>query len=295
MAEYPIPTTAPAPGGAATGGSRRKRSARALRWLAVALIVLGALALADGIVTLVWQEPITALIARIHQDQLSGELHSVEQARPNAAIERELAGIDDQRARIAFLAQAMQRTVQNGHPVGRISIPSIGASFVVVDGTDTGDLESGPGVYSPASFPGIGFPGSGRTTAIAGHRTTYLAPFRHIDALRAGQTIQLAMPYGHFTYTVIGHRIVQPTDVGAAIADLGYDRLVLSACTPLFSAEKRLLVYARMTRVVPEGAARLLTGGQLPQTITQPLHPAAPRELPPVLKSLGPYYIPPES
>ena len=66
------------------------------------------------------------------------------------------------------------------------------------------------------------------------------------------------MPYAHFTYTVIGQRVVQPTDVQAAVANVGYTRLVLSACTPLFSAEKRLLVFARLTRTVPVGAARLL-------------------------------------
>ena len=55
------------------------------------------------------------------------------------------------------------------------------------------------------------------------------------------------MPYAHFTYTVIGQRVVLPTDVAAAVSNVGYTRLVLSACTPLFSAEKRLLVYARLT------------------------------------------------
>ena len=69
------------------------------------------------------------------------------------------------------------------------------------------------------------------------------------------------MPYAHFTYTVIGQRVVLPTDVSRRrSASVGYTRLVLSACTPLFSAEKRLLVYARLTRTVPVGAARVLPG-----------------------------------
>ena len=63
------------------------------------------------------------------------------------------------------------------------------------------------------------------------------------------------MPYAHFIYTVTGHRVVEPTDVRAAIAQVGYSRLVLSACTPLFSAAKRILVYARLTSAVPVGAA----------------------------------------
>ncbi len=291
MADHTITSTAPATG---VPPARRpaSRTSRATRWLAIALILAGAVALADGIVTLVWQEPISALIATLRQDRLRGELREVEEAPPTAAEEHALAGIADERSRIAFLAGAEQGGARAGSPVGRIVIPRIGASFVVVSGTGTSELESGPGVYSRAQFPGTGFPGSGATTAIAGHRTTYLAPFRHIDTLAPGNTVRLQMPYGDFVYTVIGRRVVQPQNVAAAVADLGYDRLVLSACTPLFSAEKRLLVYARLTSAVPVGAARLLVGGQLARQLVYPLHPVRQRPLPPVLKSFGPYLIP---
>lgn len=64
------------------------------------------------------------------------------------------------------------------------------------------------------------------------------------------------MPYGRFTYTVTGEKSVLPTDVRAAIDYVGYTRLVLSACTPPFSAAERLLVFARFKRVVAVGAAR---------------------------------------
>jgi sortase A len=154
---------------------------------------------------------------------------------------------------------------------------------VVVKGTDTPDLESGPGIYSETSFPGVA-----GTTAIAGHRTTYLAPFRHIDELHGGNRILLNMPYAHFTYTVIGQRVVLPTDVSAAVSNVGYSRLVLSACTPLFSAEKRLLVYARLTKTVPVGAARVLPGRPAIQPIeASPAAAPAPR-LPTVLKPAQP-------
>lgn len=259
----------------------------------MALIAAGALVLADGVVTLLWQEPISALIATIRQDRLGGELRRAEDARPTAAEERALEGIADQRARIAYLAALEQRTSHPGSAVGRILIPSIGADFVVVDGTGTSELESGPGIYSQATFPGTGFPGTGATTAIAGHRTTYLAPFHDINQLAAGDSITLQMPYARLTYNVLGQRVVQPQDVRAAVADVGYERLVLSACTPLFSAAKRLLVYAKLTRVLPVGAARLLTGGQVARPLEYPLHPAPPRQLPPMLKSLAPYYVAP--
>jgi sortase A len=254
--------------------SRRRRtgSSRALRVLAIVLIVAGMVALADAVVTLVWQEPFSALYAKLRQNDLSGALAKVDHAAPTASEERVLADLADVRRRVAFLAGRFEGHAKNGSAVGRIVIPRIGADFVVVDGTDESDLQSGPGVYPETVFPGMA-----GTTAIAGHRTTYLAPFRHIDALHAGNTIRLQMPYAHFTYTVMSKRIVAPTDVEAAVGNVGYSRLVLSACTPLFSAAKRLLVYARLTSVTPIGAARLplahrppgadetLTGAQLEQ------------------------------
>jgi sortase A len=259
-------------------GRAARRSSRALRALAVLLIGAGVLALADGIVTLVWQEPLSALYANLRQDSLDGALHKIEGTQPTVAEQRTLATLSDQRRRIRYLASELERRVGDGGAIGRISIPRIGVSFVVVNGTSTEDLESGPGILSQTRFPG-----GGRTTAIAGHRTTYLAPFRHVDALAPGNLISLRMPYAQFTYRVIGHRVVQPTDVQAAVANLGYDRLVLSACTPLFSAAKRLLVFARLTRTEPRGAALRLPGG----AIAHPFGTApARRSLPPVLKPL---------
>jgi sortase A len=278
-------TSGPSPSGLAGGRSWGSRGVRAL---AVAMIALGALLLIDAGVTLVWQEPISALYALLRQDRLGGELRRVERLAPTPAERRTLASLADERQRITFLARELRRRAGDGSPVGRIVIPRIGASYVVVNGTDTQDLESGPGIYRETSFPGIA-----GTTAIAGHRTTYLAPFRNINLLSRGNRIEVNMPYGQFTYTVTGQRVVAPTDVSAAVARVGYSRLVLSACTPLFSAEKRLLVYARLTRIVPEGAARLLPGGVLAQPIVTPASSARGRHrrLPPMLESLDPHVV----
>jgi sortase A len=253
----------------------RTRRQKAVRVLAIALIAVGAIALVDAGVTLVWQEPFSALYARLRQNDLSGALAKVERAAPSPREERALVDLADVRRRVAFLAGTLEGRSREGSPVGRIRIPGIGASFVVVKGTGSTDLQSGPGIYPETVFPGMA-----GTTAIAGHRTTYLAPFRHIDLLHAGSTIELDMPYAHFTYTVIGKRVVAPTDVMAAVGNVGYTRLVLSACTPLFSAAKRLLVFARLTRTLPVGAARVpvanrppgadeaLTGNQLEEPAT---------------------------
>jgi len=282
-------TSSAGPG--ARPGSRRWRSGRgrAARALAILLILAGALVLADVVVTLVWQEPVSALYASLRQDHLNGDLQRVERAAPSPVERRALASIADERRRIAYLAGELERHAGDGSPVGRIVIPRIGASFVVVNGTNTEDLKSGPGILGETRFPG-----DGATTAIAGHRTTYLAPFRNIDALKPGSVIRVEMPYAQFTYSVIGQRVVEPTDVQAAIADVGYSRLVLSACTPLFSAAQRLLVFARLTRTVPVGAARILPGGALSSPIEAPPRVAKSRPaLPPVLESLDPNRVAP--
>lgn len=233
-----------------------RRAWRALSWL---LILAGIFALADATVTLVWQEPFSALYARIQQDRLSSALHKVELAQPTPVERRQLSFLPAQRQRIAFLASELQHHAPRGGPVGTIHIPSLGIAYVLVNGTGVSELEKGPGVFPETNFPGIA-----GTTAIAGHRTTYLAPFRHIDALHRGNRIVLNMPYAHFTYIVTGHRVVSPNNVGAAVNSVGYSRLVLSACTPLFSAAQRLLVFARLTRTVPVGAARLSPAARVP-------------------------------
>ncbi len=240
--------------------SRRPPGRRRLRALSTLLILLGVLVLIDGVVTLAWQEPISALYAKLEQDQLRGTLRGIERARPDRAEQAQLVRLSEEH-RIAFLARRLQHTARPGSPIGSIHIPRIGADFVVIDGTGTSELEKGPGLYRETHLPGLG-----STTAIAGHRTTWLAPFRHIDELRPGDSIRLDMPYGHFLYTVTGQRVVEPSDVRAATAQLGYSRLVLSACTPLFSAAKRILVYARLRGATPVGAAvrsEPLRGGSL--------------------------------
>ena len=163
---------------------RRPGSARALRALAVTLIVLGVLALADAVVTVVWQEPLTALYASIVQAHLGSELLAVEGTVPSPVERRTLATLPDEQARISYLAGELERHAQDGAAVGRILIPRVGADYVMVDGTDTGDLIRGPGIYRETHFPGIA-----GTTAVAGHRTTYLAPFREINLLKRGNHI----------------------------------------------------------------------------------------------------------
>jgi sortase A len=227
--------------------SRRRR---VLRALSTVLIVAGGLILLDGALTLLWQEPVTALQTRLRQNGLRDDLRRLEAAPPSRVEARALARLRDERRRIAFLARSLRRRTADGEAVGRISIPRIGVGYVLVKGTAPADLHKGPGTYDQTPLPGV--PG---TTAIAGHRTTYLAPFRHIDDLRRGDAITVRMPYATFTYRVQRTQVVDP-DALWILRRVRYDRLVLSACHPLFSAAQRIVVFARLANVVPRGAAR---------------------------------------
>jgi sortase A len=216
-----------------------------LRFLSLVLILTGTLLMADAVVTLVWQEPLSALMAKRSQSQLSGQLHELERATLQPAEAQQLKALPDIRKRLAYAARRLQETTPNGDAIGRIQMPTIHKSYVMVNGDDEGDLRKGPGAY-----PDTPLPGRGGTTAVAGHRTTYLAPFRDINQLKRGDTVVLKMPYGTFTYAVQGQQIVQPTDVGV-IRPVGYERLVLTACHPLYSAAERIVVSARLIRTQP--------------------------------------------
>jgi sortase A len=227
------PASAPSP-------PRRSRGRRWLRRLSTALIVLGALVLADACITLLWQEPLSALYAHQRQDSLAHDLDRLEH-RPLAAADRAaVARLHDDTRRLAFLARAFGRHLDDGEAIGRIRIPSIAVDKVVVQGTDEAALRNGPGHY-----PATPLPGQHGTVGVAGHRTTYGAPFRHLDGVRRGDRVELRMPYGTFTYRAERTRIV-PSDALWITHRVGYDRLVLSACHPLYSATHRIVVFARL-------------------------------------------------
>jgi sortase A len=222
---------------------------RPLRALSTVLIVSGTLMLCDAALTIAWQEPVSAIYAQIIQGRLGDDLDRLRLARPSARDLAALRSLQSDRRRMAFLARALRGSAERGSAVGRIRIPRIDANFVVVDGSDGASLRKGPGIYDDAPFPGA--PG---TVAIAGHRTTYRAPFRRIDKLRPGNEIVLEMPYGRFVYRVQQTRIVRPSAV-SVVRRVAYDRLVLSACHPLYSAAKRIVVFARLVGAQPRGAA----------------------------------------
>jgi sortase A len=222
---------------------------RVLRDISSVLILSGLLLLLDGGITLLWQEPVTAAIALLRRQDVNRRYLSYTTAPLTRSQTRTLRKIRVSRVRIAYLARQDLARIHNGDAIGQIDIPRIGNTYNVIQGTDESDLEAGPGHYPTTALPGMG-----QTVGIAGHRTTYLAPFRFINDLRRGDRIIVTMPYGVFTYRVTRHRIVLPTDVGV-VRNVGYDQLVLSACNPIYSAAQRYIVFARLRRVVPRGPA----------------------------------------
>jgi sortase A len=211
------------------------------RALGTALVALGLLVLADAAVTLAWQEPLSALRASRAQHRLGAQLQTLEVSAPRHAADG---------AHLALDARAFGRSRRDGQVLAELRIARLGLTTVVVRGTDPADLREGPGLIA-----GTPLPGQHGTTAIAGHRTTYGAPFRHLDALRRGDAITVRMPYGTFRYAVEDRRIVQPADL-SVLRRVGHDRLVLSACHPLFSAARRIVVFARLTGVVQAASGR---------------------------------------
>jgi len=188
-----------------------------LRFVASVMMVSGTLLIADAAITLLWQEPVSAYVANQHQQELK------------------TAFVDPPQ-------RVIRRQPLKGDSIARIQIPSIGVDEYVVEGTDLESLRKGPGHYPETPLPGE--PG---TTAIAGHRTTYGAPFRDIDELDRGDRIIVDMPDGRFTYRVEESKIVDDQDL-SVLDPVGYRRLMLSACHPLYSAAQRIIVYARQVR-----------------------------------------------
>jgi sortase A len=222
---------------------------RLLRVLGTLLVLGGTLTLVWVVVVWQWQDPFTAIYTHFQQSRLA---HAYER-RASAFDERvqvrvparaDLAGEERE---VAKVASRYARTLESGDPVGRIEIGRIGLKMVVVQGTDEGSLEKGPGHYVDS-----GLPGQGRLIYIAGHRTTYLAPFADINDIRIGDYVRLEVPYGTFTYRVVRHYVV-PADDLAVLRNRGREILRLQACHPRFFATHRYIVDAKLVAVAPKG------------------------------------------
>jgi sortase A len=139
-----------------------------------------------------------------------------------------------------------------GDVLGRIRIPTIGVDWIVQEGIPLRLLNRGPG-----HFPATPFPGQAGYSAIAGHRTTYGAPFNRLDELQAGDEIEVETLQGTFRYEVIdqppddegvtkAHAIVRPWETELVEDIGGQDLITLVACHPEYSARQRIVVQGKL-------------------------------------------------
>jgi sortase A len=212
-----------------TLGSVHVNPRKLKRIAAFGLLCVGLLLFAEAAITVAWKEPLTALSAQSAQRELEAKLDRIATPVPAQADQLRLA------------ADQLDRRTPAGDPLGRILIPRIDASYVFVSGTKAAELKKGPGHYRRTALPG-----EHGTVGIAGHRTTYSAPFKKIDDLARGDRIELRMPYGTFSYAVTGTKIVSPDAVWVLRDRRAGDWLALTACHPLFSDAQRIVVSARL-------------------------------------------------
>ena len=197
---------------------RRRRQGRALR-IAGFVFLAAAVAVAGYLAWLLWG---TGLTTRR------------EQAAIRPGFEAKVGTKDPGEA-----PPAEQVVKVPGKAVAILVIPRMDLDMVVVEGTGTEDLKKGPGHYSNTAYP---WEDHGRV-GIAGHRTTYGAPFWSLDELKPGDRITLQTEYGIYNYRVTGTRIIVPSN-GSVLAQTEKPTLVLTTCNPRFSASQRLVVLA---------------------------------------------------
>lgn len=191
-----------------------------LRFVASVMMVSGLLLISDAGITLLWQEPVSAYFSERQQVKL-------------------------EKALVDPPERVVRKEPLRGDALGKLLIPSIGVSEYVVEGTDADNLRKGPGHY-----PDTPLPGQHGTSAIAGHRTTYGAPFRNLDKLKKNDRIVVELPYGTFVYRVDRTQIVDDSALWVT-RKVGHDQLVLTACHPLYSAAQRIVAFARLTERRP--------------------------------------------
>ena len=139
------------------------------------------------------------------------------------------------------VASGSYGAISEGSVIGTIAIPKIGLNMAFIQGTSEADLIEGPGHYR-----GTALPGQSGNVSIAGHRTTYGAPFYNLDELAPGDKVILTTHAGQFTYSVTGSTVVSPSNT-SVLATTAEPTLTLTTCNPRFSATTRLVVTAKLS------------------------------------------------
>jgi sortase A len=209
--------------------------------LGTLLLVIGVGILAWAATVYFWKDPFTTAYTAYEQRRLASKLdeqfETYEPLRtPVAATPEKPTPLPHDNVRRE--AKRYRLASKDGDAIARIRIPRLDLNLVVVNGTSVSDLRRGPGRHLDTYMPG-----EHELVYIAGHRTTYGAPFGDINELQPGDTITLELPYATIVYRVTRHRIVDDNDV-SVLESPHHEQLVLQACHPRFFASQRYLVYA---------------------------------------------------
>jgi sortase A len=227
---------------------------RVLRIAGTTIAAAGLLGVAWVFTVWQWQDPFTALYTSHQQQSLETEYLREEVAYVPPVHVAPSVPVSIQKRRIAEAATRYRMQLERGDAVGRLRVPQLGLDAIVVEGTDSATLTKGPGRFTKSYVPG-----EGELIYIAGHRTTYGAPFAHIDRLRVGDEVRLEVPYGTFVYRVSSHVIV-PANALDRLRSSGREEIALQACHPRFFASERYIVYARPVSVKPRGSTAYAVG-----------------------------------
>jgi sortase A len=218
---------------------------RPVRVLGTVLLAAGVLMLAWVVVVWRWEDPFTAIQTYFSQKHLRSAYVERSLTFQRTLPVRAARDPDVAWREARIVARRYKLTLAQGGPLGRLRIGRLGLDIYVVQGTDHESLKKGPGHYVDS-----GLPGQGRLIYIAGHRTTYLAPFAHIDDIRNGDYMTLQVPYGTFEYRAVRHYVV-PSDDLAVLRNTGHEILRLQACHPRFFATHRYIVDADLVAFTP--------------------------------------------
>jgi sortase A len=222
----------------------RSRVRQLTRLVGTLVVVVGLGTLGWAVLTWQWEDPFTSVYTQLEQRKLTEryERRAAEFTRESAAPVASISA-----ASIRRQARRYRTLMGKGAPLGRMRIPRVGLNMIFVNGTDEQTLKRGPGRYL-GSF----MPGEGELVYVAGHRTTYSAPFADIDALRPGDRVTLEVPYGRFEYKIVRSVIVSATATDV-LRSRGREVLALQSCHPRFFATKRYIAYAEPVAVTPPG------------------------------------------
>ncbi len=225
---------------------------RTMRWLGTVMVLTGVCLLAWCLLVWRWQDPFTAVYTYWQQRELADEYSErLADYRPPKPVPVRTASAGPTAAQfrlsIARAARRYRGTLGEGDAIGRLKIPRLDLNAIMVNGTDDDTLKMGPARHLRTFMPG-----EGKLIYVAGHRTTYSAPFSEINDLKLGDRVMVELPYATFEYRIRDHRIVDDNAL-EVLRSRGREELALQACHPRFFASQRYIAYAIPVRVTARG------------------------------------------